>query len=104
MGPRNPDSRGGSRSESACNCELASKQSSPLSHTQDSKRAAGRKLFFANPSAVVVNFQGEVAVLFGHPHAYLWRLRMPRHIGQCLLEAAKQCRAAPVVGDDIFLR
>src|SRR6266446_967336 len=101
---RNPDSDGCTRSKSAGKCEFASEQPSSLSHTKDPKRAACRKLFFSNPSAVIVNFQSQIAVLFVQPHIYLGRVRMPRHIGQCLLEDPKQCRGALFVDDDIALR
>src|SRR2546428_2993224 len=57
MGLRNPYFHRCTRSQSAGNCEFASEQPSSLSHTKDPKRAAGRWLFFTNPSAVIVNLQ-----------------------------------------------
>src|SRR6476660_8899052 len=104
MGPRNPDSHGCARSASAGDGEFASEQPSPLSHTENPKRAAGRKLCFANPSAVIVNFQGQMGAFFVQPHVYLGRVSVPRYIGQCLLEDTKHCRSTLLLDDDIILR
>src|SRR5690349_16595183 len=97
MGPRNPDSHGCARSASAGNCELASEQPSSLSHAQYPKRATCRKLFLANATAIILNFQGQIAVVCCQAHVYLRRVRVPRDIRQGLLKDAKQCRGALVV-------
>ncbi len=69
-------------------------QQSSLSHPKIPSERPGGELFFANALAIIVNFQGQIAVLFGESHVYLGRVRVPRHIGQGLLEDAKQCRGA----------
>ena len=60
----------------------------------------GGKRLIAKPFAVVANFQNQVAVLFGEAHVYFARVRVPGHIGQRLLEDAKQCRGGILIDND----